>query len=37
MAEKLKTNNIEFDTKDFEAKTGQAQSQEAAQKSSLID
>ena len=36
-AEKLKTNNIEFDTKDFEAKTGQAQSQEAAQKSSLID
>ena len=37
MAEKLKSNNIEFDGKDFEAKPGQGQSQEAAQKSGLID
>ena len=37
MQEKLKSNNIEFDSKDFEAKTGQTSSPEVAQKSSLID
>jgi len=37
MAEKLKANNIEFDSKDFEMKPGQGQSQEAVQKSTLID
>lgn len=37
MAEKLKSNNIEFDGKDFESKAGEAQSPDAAQKSGLID
>ena len=37
MAEKLKTNNIEFDTKQFEAKPGGGQSAEVAQKQGLIE
>ena len=37
MAEKLKANNVEFDSKQFEQKAGAAASPDLALQSSLID